>query len=92
VKLSPNTPDLIAIANAALEAGANALVLVNTVLGMAIDIEQRRAALGNGGGGVSGPGILPVALRAVYECRAAFPSTPIVGVGRHQFGRTPWRC
>jgi dihydroorotate dehydrogenase (NAD+) catalytic subunit len=81
VKLSPNTPDLIAIANAALEAGANALVLVNTVVGMAIDIEHRRAALGNGGGGVSGPGILPVALRAVYDCRAAFPSTPIVGVG-----------
>jgi dihydroorotate dehydrogenase (NAD+) catalytic subunit len=87
VKLSPNTPDLIAIANAALEAGANALVLVNTVLGMAIDIEQRRAALGNGGGGVSGPGILPVALRAVYDCRAAFPSTPIVGVGGISSGR-----
>jgi dihydroorotate dehydrogenase (NAD+) catalytic subunit len=81
VKLSPNTPDLISIAGAALEAGAQALVLVNTVLGMAIDIERRRAALGNGGGGVSGPGILPVALRAVYECRAAFPAAPIVGVG-----------
>ncbi len=81
VKLSPNTPDLVTVAAAALEAGATALVLVNTVLGMAIDIEQRRAALGNGVGGLSGPGILPVALRAVYECRDAFPSTPIVGVG-----------
>lgn len=81
VKLSPNTPDLVAIAHAALDAGAEALVLVNTVLGMAIDIEQRRATLGNGGGGVSGPGILPVALRAVYECREAFPATSIVGVG-----------
>jgi dihydroorotate dehydrogenase (NAD+) catalytic subunit len=70
-----------------LEAGATALVLVNTVLGMAIDIEQRRAALGNGGGGVSGPGILPVALRAVYDCRVAFPSTPIVGVGGINSGR-----
>jgi dihydroorotate dehydrogenase (NAD+) catalytic subunit len=81
IKLSPNTPDLIAIADAALDAGADALVLVNTVLGLGIDIETRRPSLGHGGGGVSGPGILPVALRCVYECRAAFPDTPIVGVG-----------
>ncbi len=81
IKLSPNTPDLVEIAEAALDAGADALVLVNTVLGLAIDIEQRRPSLGNGGGGVSGPGILPVALRCVYDCRAAFPDTPIVGVG-----------
>jgi dihydroorotate dehydrogenase (NAD+) catalytic subunit len=81
IKLSPNTPDLIEIADAALDAGADALVLVNTVLGMAIDVEARRPTLGNGGGGVSGPGILPVALRCVYDCRAAFPDTPIVGVG-----------
>lgn len=81
VKLSPNTPDLVSIAAAAIEAGASALVLVNTLLGLAIDIETRRATLGNGGGGVSGPGILPVALRAVFECREAFPNTPIVGVG-----------
>lgn len=81
VKLSPNTPELVAVARAAVEAGASALVLVNTVLGMVIDIESRRPALGNGGGGLSGPGILPVALRAVYECRAALPATPIVGVG-----------
>jgi dihydroorotate dehydrogenase (NAD+) catalytic subunit len=81
VKLSPNTPDLVSIAGAALEAGADALVLVNTVLGLAIDIERRRPALGNGGGGVSGPGILPVALRAVFECREAYPECVIVGVG-----------
>jgi dihydroorotate dehydrogenase (NAD+) catalytic subunit len=81
IKLSPNTPDLVEIAGAAIDAGADALVLVNTVLGMAIDIEARRPSLGNGGGGVSGPGILPVALRCVYECRAAFGETPIVGVG-----------
>ena len=81
VKLSPNTPELVAVAGAALDAGADALVLVNTVLGLAIDIEHRRAALGNGGGGVSGPGILPISLRAVFECRAAFPDAPIVGVG-----------
>lgn len=81
IKLSPNTPDLVEIAGAALDAGADALVLVNTVLGLGIDIEARRPSLGNGGGGVSGPGILPVALRCVFECRAAFPQTPIVGVG-----------
>ena len=87
VKLSPNTPDLVAIAGAALEAGAQALVLVNTVLGLEIDVERRRPALGHGGGGVSGPGILPVALRAVYDCRAAFPHAPIVGVGGVSTGR-----
>jgi dihydroorotate dehydrogenase (NAD+) catalytic subunit len=81
IKLSPNTPELIEIADAAIDAGADALVLTNTVLGLAIDIEQRRTSLGRGGGGVSGPGILPVALRCVYDCRAAFPETPIVGVG-----------
>jgi dihydroorotate dehydrogenase (NAD+) catalytic subunit len=81
VKLSPNTPELVSVAGAALEAGADALVLVNTVLGLAIDIERRRPALGNGGGGVSGPGILPVALRAVFECREAYPESAIVGVG-----------
>jgi len=81
VKLSPNTPDLVAIAGAALEAGADALVLVNTVLGLSIDIEHRRASLGNGGGGLSGPGILPVALRSVYECHQAYPDAAIVGVG-----------
>jgi dihydroorotate dehydrogenase (NAD+) catalytic subunit len=81
VKLSPNTPDLIEVAGAALAAGADALVLVNTVLGLSIDIEHRRPSLGNGGGGVSGPGILPISLRAVYECREAFRDAPIVGVG-----------
>lgn len=81
VKLSPNTPELLEVARAALDAGASGLVLVNTVLGLGIDIEHRRASLGNGGGGVSGPGILPVALRAVYECREAYPTTPIIGVG-----------
>jgi len=81
VKLSPNTPELLDVAAAALAAGASALVLVNTVLGLSIDIEQRRPSLGNGGGGLSGSGILPVALRAVYDCRRAFPDVPIVGVG-----------
>ena len=81
VKLSPNTPDLVEIAGAALDAGADALVLVNTLLGLVIDVESRRAILGNRGGGLSGAGLAPVALRAVYECRAAMPMVPIVGVG-----------
>ena len=81
VKLSPNTPDLVAIAAAAVDAGAEAVVLVNTLLGLAIDLEKRQPVLGGVGGGVSGPGIHPVALRAVYDCHRALPDVPIVGVG-----------
>lgn len=81
VKLSPNTPDLVAIASEAVAAGAEALVLTNTLLGMTIDTETGRASLGNGGGGLSGPGLFPLALRAVYEVCAALPDIPVVGVG-----------
>jgi dihydroorotate dehydrogenase (NAD+) catalytic subunit len=82
-KLSPNVPDIVEIAGAALDAGAEALVLVNTVLGMAIDPKRRAYRLGSGagGGGLSGPAIRPVAVRAVHDCRAAFPDASIVGVG-----------
>lgn len=82
-KLSPNVSDIVEIAGAALDSGAEALVLVNTVLGMAIDVDRRSYALGSGpaGGGLSGPAIRPVALRAVHDCRAAFPEAGIVGVG-----------
>lgn len=80
-KLSPNVTDLTDIAGAALDAGADALTLINTVMGMAIDPVTRRPRLGNGGGGLSGPAIRPVAVRAVYEMRQAFPSASIVGVG-----------
>ncbi len=83
VKLSPNVSDIVSIAGAALEAGAETLVLVNTVLGMAIDARRRDYRLGSGpgGGGLSGPAIRPVAVRAVHDCRAAFPHAGIVGVG-----------
>jgi dihydroorotate dehydrogenase (NAD+) catalytic subunit len=81
VKLSPNVADICEIAGAALEAGADALTLVNTLLGLAVDPAARRPTLGAGGGGVSGPPLRPVALRAVADCRAAFPDAPIVGVG-----------
>lgn len=80
-KLSPNIPDLTPVASAVLKAGAEALTLVNTVMGMAIDPATRRARLGAGSGGLSGPAIRPVAVRAVYQCRRAFPEAPIVGVG-----------
>jgi dihydroorotate dehydrogenase (NAD+) catalytic subunit len=80
-KLSPNVADLAEIADAALSAGAEALTLINTVLGLAIDPKARTLALGAGRGGLSGPAIRPVALRAVYDCREAFPEAAIVGVG-----------
>jgi dihydroorotate dehydrogenase (NAD+) catalytic subunit len=81
VKLSPNTAELTLVAAAAMEAGADALTVANTVLGMVIDLELRRPRLGGGGGGLSGPGIHPVAVRAVFECHRALPDAPIIGVG-----------
>jgi dihydroorotate dehydrogenase (NAD+) catalytic subunit len=80
-KLSPNVTDLSEIAGAALGAGAEALTLVNTVMGMSIDPETRRPRLGAGGGGLSGPAIRPVAVRAVYDVCRDFPAAPVVGVG-----------
>ncbi len=80
-KLSGDVASVTEIAGAALGAGAEALTLVNTVRGLAIDPETRRARLGAGGGGLSGPALRPVAVRAVHECRQAFPDAGIVGVG-----------
>jgi dihydroorotate dehydrogenase (NAD+) catalytic subunit len=86
-KLSPNVPDVVEIATGALEGGADGLTLVNTLLGLALNTETGRPILGGGGGGLSGPPVHPVAVRAVWECRAAFPDTAIVGVGGVQSGR-----
>ena len=86
-KLSPNVTDVREIAAAALSAGAEAVTLVNTLLGMAVDLERRRPGLGAGGGGLSGPALHPVAVRAVWECREAFPDAAIVGVGGVRTGR-----
>ena len=80
-KLSPNVTDLVAIAKAALVSGAGAVTLVNTLMGLALDPLTGAARLGGGGGGLSGPALHPVAVRAVYECRRALPEIPIVGVG-----------
>jgi dihydroorotate dehydrogenase (NAD+) catalytic subunit len=80
-KLSPTAPDLPDIAAAALAAGAEAVTLCNTSLGMAIDVEARTPVLANGGGGLSGPPVHAIAVRAVYDVRAAHPELPIIGVG-----------
>jgi dihydroorotate dehydrogenase (NAD+) catalytic subunit len=80
-KLSPNTDRLVEIADAVSAAGAEAVTLVNTLLGLVFDPETARPVLGNGGGGVSGPAIHPIAVRAVADVRVAFPELPIVGVG-----------
>ncbi len=89
VKLSANVADLLEIAASAIDAGAEGLVLINTLLGMAIDIDKRRYSLGSGprGGGVSGPAIRPVAVRAVHDVRRANPEVGIVGVGGISRGR-----
>jgi dihydroorotate dehydrogenase (NAD+) catalytic subunit len=80
-KLSPNVTSLTEIADAVLEAGADGVSLVNTVFGMAIDVRTRRPKLAGTIGGLSGPAIHPIALRAVHEVHGAFPHVPIIGQG-----------
>lgn len=79
-KLTPNVTDIVAIAQAAHEAGADGVTLINTCVGMAVDWRRRRPLLGNVLGGLSGPAIKPIALAAVYRV-ARRVSVPIVGVG-----------
>lgn len=88
-KLSPTVSDLAEVAGAALAHGAEAVTLVNTALGMAIDVETRAPVLGSGpaGGGLSGPSIHPIAVRAVFDVRAAHPGAAIIGVGGVMGGR-----
>ncbi|MCO6449823.1 MAG: dihydroorotate dehydrogenase [Caldilineales bacterium] len=81
VKLAPNVPDIGRIAAAAVEAGADAICAVNTMPGIVIDIESGQPILQNRSGGISGPALLPIALRCVYEIRQALPRTPIIGTG-----------
>ena len=80
-KLSPDVTDIVGIAAAALDAGADGLSLVNTTLGLSIDHRTLRPTLGGVTGGLSGPAIRPVALRCVYQVAAAFPDVPLVGIG-----------
>ena len=85
VKLSPNVTDITQMARAVEEAGADAVSLINTLTGMAIDVEKRQPLLGNITGGLSGPAIKPVALRMVYQAAQAV-SIPVIGMGGIQTG------
>ena len=80
VKLSPNVTDIAVMARAAEEAGADSISCINTLLGMAVDLQRRRPSLANVVGGLSGPAIKPVALRCVWQVASAV-KIPVVGVG-----------
>lgn len=80
VKLTPNVTDIVSIAQAAADGGANALTVANTVSGMAIDVKRRRPVLGLGRGGLSGPAIKPIALSLVYRVSQAV-NVPVIGCG-----------
>jgi dihydroorotate dehydrogenase (NAD+) catalytic subunit len=80
-KLSPAVADIAPIAYAAIDAGAEAVTVANTSLGMVIDIEARQPLLGGGGGGLSGPAIHPIAVRAIFDVYCEHPEIPIIGVG-----------
>ena len=80
VKLSPNVTDIVEMAQACEEAGADALSVINTLTGMAIDLERRRPVLANITGGLSGPAIKPVALRMVWQVARAV-KVPVIGIG-----------
>ena len=81
VKLTPNVTDIAAIARAAAESGADALILINTLVGMRIDIRTGEPIIANRTGGVSGPCVFPVALGCVWRVRQALPDIPIIGIG-----------
>jgi dihydroorotate dehydrogenase (NAD+) catalytic subunit len=86
-KLSPDVTDIVAIARSVREAGADGLSMINTLLGMVIDPDTMRPMLGGMTGGLSGPAIRPVAVRAVWQVHAAMPDLPILGMGGIRSGR-----
>ena len=86
-KLSPDVTDLPAIARGVVDAGADGVALINTVLGMVINIDSMKPHLGGKTGGLSGPAIKPVAVRAIYQVHAALPKVPILGMGGVASGR-----
>ena len=86
-KLSPDVTNLPEIAKGVVEAGADALALINTVLGMVINLDTMRPHLGGKTGGLSGPAIKPVAVRAIYQVHAVLPEVPILGMGGVSSGR-----
>jgi dihydroorotate dehydrogenase (NAD+) catalytic subunit len=80
-KLSPNVTDMVPIARAAVDAGSDALSLINTLIGTAIDVKKRKFRLANITGGLSGPAVKPVALRCVWQVHRALPDVPLIGMG-----------
>jgi dihydroorotate dehydrogenase (NAD+) catalytic subunit len=86
-KLSPDVTNLPEIARGVVDAGADALALINTVLGMVINLDSMRPHLGGKTGGLSGPAIRPVAVRAIYQVHAVLPNIPILGMGGVASGR-----
>ena len=86
-KLSPDVTDLVAIAKGVVDAGADGLALINTVLSMVINLDTMRPHLGGKTGGLSGPAIRPIAVRAIYQVHSAMPSIPILGMGGVATGR-----
>jgi dihydroorotate dehydrogenase (NAD+) catalytic subunit len=86
-KLSPDVTDIVAIATAVVDAGADGLSMINTLLGMAIDPITLRPVLAGVTGGLSGPAIRPVAVRCIWQVHAALPTVPIVGMGGVRSGR-----
>ena len=86
-KLTPDVTDLPHIARGVVDAGADALALINTVLGMVINLDTMKPHLGGKTGGLSGPAIRPVAVRAIYQVHSALPKVPILGMGGVSSGR-----
>jgi dihydroorotate dehydrogenase (NAD+) catalytic subunit len=83
-KLSPDVTDIVAVAQAAVEGGASGVSLINTTLGMAIDVETQRPRLSTTTGGLSGPAIKPIAVRCIWQVHRAMPHVPIIGMGGAQ--------
>ena len=86
-KLSPDVTDIVEIASGVVDAGADGLSLINTLLGMVINTDTLRPHLAGKTGGLSGPAIRPVAVRAIYQVHQALPKVPIVGMGGVRSGR-----
>lgn len=86
-KLSPDVTDLVSIAKGVVDAGADGLALINTVLSMVINLDTMRPHLGGKTGGLSGPAIRPIAVRAIYQVHEALPGIPILGMGGVASGR-----
>jgi dihydroorotate dehydrogenase (NAD+) catalytic subunit len=86
-KLTPDVTDIAKIARGVIDSGADALALINTVLGMAINLETMKPHLGGKTGGLSGPAIRPIAVRAIYQVHSAMPEVPILGMGGVASGR-----